>query len=195
MPNESIQSFILRTLARNGVLDSSTICEKCNWGLCPSVPFEHAHLFSHIDIKTLQKLYKSTNPIIRDIYGNVIGNQFFEKYDFGLTLTFKNTFFPSKKKTGCGPKTSIRYCRHCIKEQIEERGFHYFKYQWLFQNNCEVHDYPLETFSNFTTKESIQNILDISFLPSWMNRDKYDTYKYDPRFSLYVCRACKRYTK
>lgn len=190
MPNESIQSFILRTLSRNGASDLSTICEKCYWGLCPSVPLEHAHLFSQIDIKKLQQLYKRTNPIIRDNYGNIIGKLFKEKYDFRLTLTFKSTFFPFKKKTGCGPKTTIRYCRHCIREQVKERGFHYFKHQWLYLYDCEVHDYPLETLNNSAKKTPIQNILDLSFLPSWMNDDKYDTYTYDLRFSLYVCRAC-----
>jgi hypothetical protein len=98
MPNESIQSFILRTLSRNGASDLSTICEKCYWGLCPSVPLEHAHLFSQIDIKKLQQLYKRTNPIIRDNYGNIIGKLFKEKYDFRLTLTFKSTFFHLKKR-------------------------------------------------------------------------------------------------
>lgn len=192
MPNESVQSFILRTLFRNGALDFSTICENCRWGLCPSVPFEYVHLLSQIDIKKLQKLYKSTNPVIRDNYGNIIGKQFFQKYNFRLTLPFKSTFFPSKKKMGCGPKTLIRYCRHCIKEQVKERGFHYFKYQWLYQHYCEVHNYPLEVLNNSATKTAIQNISDLSFLPSWMDDDKYDTDTYEPVFSLYVCRSCLR---
>lgn len=192
MPNESTQSFILRTLSRNGVLDLSTVYERCCWGLCPSVPIEHAHLFSQIDINKLQKLYKSTNLVIRDNYGNIIGKLCFEKFNFSLTLTFKRTFFPSKKKMGCGPKTIIRYCRHCIREQVKEYGFHYFKHQWLYQRDCEVHNYSLETLNNSDEKMAIQNTSDLSFLPSWMNDDEYDTYTYDPVSSLYVCRACLR---
>ncbi|WP_039975936.1 hypothetical protein [Vibrio jasicida] len=156
MPDEAMVSFIYRVLRRNGYRCFYTIITSDGWGSEPSVPLPAQIAFGSFERNSLLKLYEKTfqNKPTDSIFSNPISH----------LKSFELTFFPKYHKKTCGSPIPIRLCVECIKEQIQNLGFYYFKHSWLLGSRCRKHDIDLDVISaqKFlqNTSELIQKVKD-----------------------------------
>lgn len=132
-PNdESLQSYLFRTLKVNGFFDySSILVPRVGWGSKPSLPYEARDIFSEEDKSYLLKRLEIST--ILSEYESDCSNH------FDYVQSFDRTFFPQTKIKSAGKGIPIHYCPHCIEEQIYEYGFSYFKLCWQSQDYCFLH--------------------------------------------------------
>lgn len=61
----------------------------------------------------------------------------------------------------------LRFCRACIEKQLYERGFAYFKLDWLYEVFCEIHATPLLKVKESLSLSKTRNTLKFVFLADW----------------------------
>ena len=157
--DESLQSFILRVMIRVGWSDVTTLITHGGWGNNPSVPYEIKQEFDAFNASVLLDLFEN------QYYTNKKYSLFDKR--FSHISLFQETFFPHKKKTFCGSRVPLRFCRACIEKQIYERGFSYFKLAWLYETFCEFHATPLLKVKESLSLSKIRNTLKFVFLADW----------------------------
>lgn len=138
MPYESLHSFICRVLLRGGYSCFHTVIVTGGWGDKPSIPFSAKHEFEFLDRYLKLDLYEKT--FIQEskhcsIFSSPVSH----------IESFEKTFYPLKDINSCGNLIKIRFCDKCIKEQIKEFGFSYFKYNWLTNDICENHQIAMQS--------------------------------------------------
>ncbi|EPQ7202593.1 hypothetical protein ACUV0Z_003897 [Providencia stuartii] len=157
--DESLQSFIHRMMLRVGWSDFTTLITHGGWGSNPSVPYEVKQEFDAFDASILLDLFEN----------QYYANKNYSLFDgrFSHISLFQETFFPHKKKTFCGSRVPLRFCRACIETQLHERGFSYFKLDWLYEAFCEIHATPLLKVKESLSLSKIKNTLKFVFLADW----------------------------
>ncbi len=157
--DESLQSFIHRMMLRVGWSDFTTIITHGGWGSNPSVPYEVKQEFDAFDASILLELFEN------QYYANKKHSLFDGRF-LHIRL-FEETFFPRKKKTSCGSRVPLRFCRACIEKQIYEMGFSYFKLTWLYETFCDIHLAPLLKIKEGLSISKIRNTLSFVLLADW----------------------------
>lgn len=110
--DELLQSFILRVMIRVGWSDVTTLITYGGWGNNPSVSYEIKQEFDAFNASVLLDLFEN------QYYANKKYSLFNKRF-LHISL-FQETFFPHKKKTFCGSRVPLRFCRACIEKQIYE---------------------------------------------------------------------------
>ncbi|EPJ7099013.1 TPA: hypothetical protein MIU83_20020 [Klebsiella pneumoniae] len=157
--DESLQSFILRVMLRVGWSDVTTLITHGGWGNNPSVPYEIKQDFDAFDASILLDLFENQYYVNKN-------HSLFDGRLSHISL-FQETFFPRKKKTSCGGRVPLRFCRACIEKQLYERGFSYFKLAWFYETFCEIHATPLLKVKESLSLSKIRNILSFVLLADW----------------------------
>lgn len=141
--DESIQSWIYRTLFLNGAADySSVIGINSMWRETPHFTSE-----CDIDIK-----YISDTDLINFLRKSNIAQKRSGIFDNPIDYVNEAKFVlqgrtePNSKGT-----ISIGYCPYCISDSISKFGFGYFKAIWLTEDNCKIHNIKLD-FMPITSK-------------------------------------------
>lgn len=101
------------------------------WGSEPSAPFESKQFFNVFDAYLLLNVFEKQ----LDKYTEY--SLFSDR--FSHINLFRETFFPRKRKASCGSSIPLRFCRFCIEDQLYDKGFSYFKLEWLTDTFCKAH--------------------------------------------------------
>lgn len=129
--DESLQSYLFRTLKVNGFSDySSILVPGAGWGTRPSLPYEAREILSE-DIPYLLKRFEISTFLQES------ESSFSNHFDY-IQLFYK-TFFPQKKVRSAGKGIPVYYCPQCMIEQMYNYGFSYFKLCWQYQRHCLIH--------------------------------------------------------
>lgn len=157
--DESIHSFFLRVMLRAGLEDFTTIITLGGWGEIPSIPYDVRHELNKYDICFLFELFEKQFHL-----GNCQG-----LFDNRLSYIhpFNEAFFPDKKKSFCGSRLPLRFCRRCIEEQLLNEGFTYFKLDWLSVGFCNVHYTPLHKIRDGLSFSKTRDTLKSIILAEW----------------------------
>ncbi|EIU7557774.1 hypothetical protein AB7W40_16725 [Providencia rettgeri] len=152
MPDESLNSFIYRVLRRSGHRCFHSILMAGGWGDKPSVPLSAKHEFKFLDRYLKLDLYERTfrqekNQV--SIFSNPISH----------VNNLNKTFSPTKYVKSCGNTIQIKFCRKCIDVQIKESGFSYFKYEWLYEDFCKVHQSILHAIDSRVSRKEIFEVV------------------------------------
>ncbi|HAT1532608.1 hypothetical protein [Aeromonas hydrophila] len=157
--DESLQSFIHRVMLRVGWSDFTTLITHGGWGSNPSVPYEVKQEFDAFDASILLGIFEN----------QYYANKNYSLFDgrFSHVSLFQEIFFPRQKKTSCGGRVPLRFCRACIEKQLYEKGFSYFKLAWLYEAFCEIHVTPLLKVKEGLSLSKIINTLSFVLLADW----------------------------
>ncbi|GAA5187118.1 TniQ family protein [Ferrimonas gelatinilytica] len=140
MPEESLNSFVLRTLAVNGYhKECSWVISSSGWILDFSVPYNTKWLFDKSRQPELFSFFRENSGSAR--LGGVFDSPIM------AIKNYRKVFAPEKprerKSLGEGP---IGFCKKCFEEQLSEFGFCYFKRDWTMSNVCHKHKIKLSYF-------------------------------------------------
>ena len=149
--DESLQSYLFRTLKVNGFNNfSSILVPSIGWGDKPSISFEAKHLLLKINKSYLLGLFENSIRILEN------ESDFINHFDF--IAFYKKTFFPVKPTKSAGKGISINFCPHCMKEQMVTYGYSYFKSCWNNKTYCSKHSAKLLTIKPSHLSQLIKNI-------------------------------------
>ncbi|QDZ89050.1 hypothetical protein D0436_00480 [Shewanella decolorationis] len=157
--DESVQGFIFRVMLLNGWGDFTTLITHGGWGSEPSAPFESKQFFNVFDACLLLNVFEKQ----LDKYTEY--SLFSDR--FSHINLFRETFFPHKRKASCGSSIPLRFCRFCIEEQLYDKGFSYFKLEWLTDTFCKTHLTPMYEFKKSSSLAKIKNSLMSVLLADW----------------------------
>ncbi|OAA06231.1 hypothetical protein LT23_04461 [Klebsiella pneumoniae] len=157
--DESVQGFILRVMLRNGWSDFTTLITNGGWGSEPSVPFEPKQFFNVFDAYLLLNIFEK--QLDRHTEYSLFSDR------FSHINLFLETFFPHKRKASCGSSIPLRFCRFCIEDQLDDKGFSYFKLEWLTDKFCKTHLTPMYEFKKNSSFAKIKNALMSVLLADW----------------------------
>ncbi|KPZ71263.1 hypothetical protein AN944_01638 [Shewanella sp. P1-14-1] len=149
--NESLNSFIFRTLSRFGYWDFGTIIQQGGWGDEPKVPISAKGIFQIFEKAALLKLYEQT--YLHDSKQSIFSNS------LAYLEHFDSTFNPNKKSTTCGKLLPVRFCPFCIKEQLSNLGYSYFKVEWDRLSWCAVHLINLQQVPTKTSSKEVIKLI------------------------------------
>ncbi|MBB1369424.1 hypothetical protein [Pseudoalteromonas sp. SR45-4] len=149
--DESLQSYLFRTLKVNGFDNfSSILVPNVGWGDKPSISFEAKHLLLKINKSYLLGLFENSIRVLEN------ESDFINHFDF--IALYEKTFFPVKPTKSAGKGISINFCPHCMKEQIVTYGYSYFKNCWNNQTFCSKHSATLLAIKPSHLSQLIKNI-------------------------------------
>jgi hypothetical protein len=149
--DESLQSYLFRILKLNGFYNySSIIVSHSGWGNRPSIPFEAKHLLTGVNKSHLLLLLENSVNIPKD------ESDFINHFDF-IEL-FNKTFSPQKVTKSAGKGMNIHFCPHCMKEQMRNYGYSYFKSCWTNQLYCMKHSDDLLALKPSQLTRQISNL-------------------------------------
>ncbi len=134
--DESIQSWIYRTLFLNGASDySSVIGINTMWRKTPYFTYECDIDLKYINDAELICFFRKSNIAKNksDIFDNPIA----------YVNEAKSVLQGHAKSISKGT-ISIGYCSYCISDSISQFGFGYFKAIWLTEDNCDIHKTKLD---------------------------------------------------
>lgn len=150
--DESAHSFILRHHIVYGVSDVSNIVSQSGyWVRQPGVLDSTVHLYQQHEEHHLLVLVMNSNFVkeTRAIFSNP---QYF-------LSRLNETFYKGKGASQQSGYYTIKFCPDCIRAQIREFGFGYFKACWLRSDFCVQHhltlrnvDYPLSNPYDYLQK-------------------------------------------
>lgn len=168
MDDELINSFIFRILLFNSCQNFTGIIHNEGWRVNPFMPCGYEYLLRDIHISKLVYLYENAHEY--DYLFDYMRLNLTSKESFSKPFTLYQTFF-SRKKDGKHDKqiSLVKYCPECIKEQIKNKGFSYFKVEWSNSNYCEKHGCDIYTIDNKRDKflfQELSNILSGNFTKS-----------------------------
>lgn len=147
---ESLQSFIFRVLCRNGHNDFSTVLTHGGWGNKPSVPLYAQKEFEVFSSRELLRVFETST--IYDKRHSIFDchfehlfplEKYSTRYNHGRGNLFREAFYPKAEKHYAGRSMIVRYCVDCIRLQIRQNGFAFFKKDWDYQVKCDIHSKPL----------------------------------------------------
>jgi len=160
---ESLNSFIYRVLVRTGYRNFSTVLTSYGWVIKPSVPFEARKEFEIFDSSELLKLFE------RSIVYNQKISIFHRHFEHLLvpdnntqsnqqkTTSFREVFYPMKRKGSAGQSAEISFCNKCIQDQIKQHGFAFFKLEWEHEARCLSHSKRLLKLGHTSSLAQIVN--------------------------------------
>lgn len=150
-PDESLHSYLFRMLKVNGFNNySSILVPHIGWRDSPSIPYEAIGILKGVNKSRLLKLIESSTHI------STKESEFVNHFDY-VTL-FKRTFSPPTSTKLVGKGLKINFCPFCIKEQIREYGYSYFKNSWTKYTYCLKHYLLLLTLKPFNQSTMVKNI-------------------------------------
>lgn len=135
--DESIHSFIYRTHVVNGVSDFSNIIATSGyWKAFPKILNKTLHLYQPIDDFKFLNLLRDIDlaPISEKIFGDPF------RYHEHLLDFFGQCKYHIRVNTRTSP---IRYCLHCIENQIQKLGFGFINVNWTINTFCPTHQVNL----------------------------------------------------
>lgn len=157
--DESIHSFFLRIMLRAGLEDFTTIITLGGWGETPSIPYDVRHELNNYSVYFLFELFEKQFHLenCQGLFDNRLS----------YIHLFNEAFFPDKKKSFCGSRLPLRFCLHCIEEQLLDEGFTYFKLDWLSETFCNVHFTPLHKIRKGLSFSKTRDTLKSITLAEW----------------------------
>lgn len=139
--NESLYSLILRGLIINGQRKfNSTIGLNGQWLKTPFIHSNIQYLFHGIDDAKFLEISIASGVINNDvgIFENPALVIHSLRQIYGVTEANTHPIKGTKE---------IRFCTLCIRESIRLNGCGYFKADWLFSENCSIHEHSLQMLS------------------------------------------------
>lgn len=151
LEDESAHSWVLRNLRVSGCLNLHTVIgTNGHWHTIPHLSkCVGVNLDDFDDFELLVWLRKSKIAIKRagafdnpmDYISSVY--RVFSRYDL------------NKGTRGSIP---IRFCNKCVQHAIQDLGFAYFKFEWLYREQCTIHDVPLMQLRTSRYKEMMHSL-------------------------------------
>lgn len=159
-PNdESVQSYIFRLIKQKGFHDyRCVLVPKHGWGESPSLPFELSTGMYNFNKSKLTNLLEKCTLVPDD------ESMFSHHFDYISRV--QNTFYPKKVKKSAGRGFEVKFCKSCMKEQVVEFGFAYFKFEWRYRVTCLKHGgklFVLRPLPLGRLVAAIDNILSCNF--------------------------------
>lgn len=131
-PDESLQSFLFRILKVNGYINySSVLVPNSGWGGRPSIPFEAKDILIGVTKSQLLKLLEKNTLISKE------ESDFVNHFDY--VQLFDKTFSPKKYTKSAGKGMNIHFCPLCMRAQMYQYGYSYFKRDWNNHLYCLKH--------------------------------------------------------
>ncbi|HCM0519169.1 TPA: hypothetical protein N2705_001265 [Vibrio parahaemolyticus] len=163
MPDESLHSFIFRVLFRIGSFDFSTVIKRGGWARHPIVPLSARDSFKVYNSKRLINIFETStaHSVASDLFTVHFEHLYPVKeahmyYGDGRVPSFREAFYPTRSCKVKGKPVEIRFCYQCMCTSIEKYGFAYFKSDWLYQIDCNIHSQPLSVIDR---KLSFSNVV------------------------------------
>ena len=154
-PDDSLHSFLFRLLKVHGFNDYSALFAKNKgWRQLPSLPVEAIPLIQNVDKSILLELYERSLEIPE--YECHVEHCFIHIDNF-----HRNILSDEPRVNNSSKGIKIRFCQHCIKEQITDYGFAYFKVGWLFENRCSRHNVALSHIPETTVLQLARHVNDV----------------------------------
>lgn len=139
MPDELLHSFIFRVLVRSGFRkECSSVVSQSGWACDPKLPPHCSWLFS-VDIQPNLVMFFA-RTVGEKYVGNIFDSPLLSHH------SFSKIFLNEKARKPDGLTLPINYCELCLREQILELGFTYFKSSWISSDRCTKHLRPLSLF-------------------------------------------------
>lgn len=143
MQDESLQSYVFRTILINGETDfSSVISNDGSWNVLVKIPKKYVIYFQKKSENRLLELIKKNyeQHIRLNFHNNPFYHLEFYKFFFGH---FPHSFHSETFSKINRRKRAINFCRKCLIEGLKIHGFVYFRSSWDTQNFCNIHKTPL----------------------------------------------------
>lgn len=147
--DESIHSFIYRTHIINGVANFSNIITASGyWKSFPKILNKTLHLYQPIDDLKFLNLLRDIGlaPIMEEVFRDPF------KYHEHLLDFFGQSKYSIRVNTRTSP---IRYCLHCIENQIQKLGFGFINVNWAINTFCPTHQVDLHEVAVKKREEAV----------------------------------------
>lgn len=149
--DESLYSFIYRSQRLRGFMQTqNVITPSGNWRSYPKVLPELINYYKGYNEKELITILNESGLISRERY--------WLNSPFYFQETLKNTFFSIENTAKSIRSIPILFCPECVKESINNKGFGYFKTDWVFNDYCKVHRERLFRITAKTNNESNEGV-------------------------------------
>lgn len=158
MQDESLQSYVFRTILLNGENDfSSVISKDGSWNLLVNISSSHVSYFQKKSENRLVYLIKRNYE--RHIRLSFHHNPFYYlelyKFFFGIcSRDLQTNGFSGLKRKG----KNISFCTNCLTDDIRSNGFAYFRARWDTTTFCDTHKSSLYYLPQSTRTKRVEEI-------------------------------------
>lgn len=158
MQDESLQSYVFRTILLNGENEfSSVIAKNGSWNVLVGIQQKHEVYFQRkSENRLLDLIKKNYEQYIRlNFHHNPFYYLEFYKFFFGnISPAFHKEPFSKLNRH----KKTINFCKNCLLNGIEINGFGYFRASWDTQKFCEIHNTSLSYLPQSNRKKRVDEI-------------------------------------